>query len=132
MLRQKYTEVIKHYEVDEYFVEKIKDLPIDIGFDIAKQIDEVASDLPIHDFWEQKIAGVSDAMSEPYFYLVEFMNQEDLTPIFLDLHRIEMDDYLDYYIQGRIIKLNNDNKRTNEIPREGSEYGTSTRHSDEY
>jgi hypothetical protein len=116
MLRQKYIGEIKHYEVDEYFVDKIRELPIKIGFDIAKQMDEVASFLPIKDFWEQKIAGVSNATSESYFYVVEYMHQEDVPPIFLDLHEIDSDEYLDYYNQNKIIKLNpHDNELTDDL-----------------
>ena len=56
MLRQKYIGEVKHYEVDDYFVDKIRDLPTKVGFDIAKQIDRAASDLPELDFWEQQVA----------------------------------------------------------------------------
>jgi len=122
MLRQKYIGEVKHYEVDEYFVDKIRELPIKIGFDIAKQMDEMASYLPVKDFWEQKIAGVSNATSEPYFFVVEYMHQEDLPPVFYDLHEIEVDDYLDYYNANKIIKLNcHDNQLTNDILGEDSE-----------
>ena len=122
MLRQKYIGEVKHYEVDEYFVDKIRELPIKIGFDIAKQMDEMASYLPVKDFWEQKIAGVSNATSESYFFVVEYMHQEDLPPVFYDLHEIEVDDYLDYYNADKIIKLNcHDNELTDDILGEDSE-----------
>jgi|TARA_R100001460_G_scaffold12135_2_gene28016 hypothetical protein len=129
MLRQKYIGEIKHYEVDEYFVDKIRELPIKIGFDIAKQMDEMASYLPIKDFWEQKIAGVSNATSESYFYVVEYMHQEDVPPIFLDLHEIDSDEYLDYYNQNKIIKLNDDgDKLTDEFFGEDSERRDASRY----
>ena len=122
MLRQKYIGEIKHYEVDEYFVDKIRELPIKIGFDVAKQMDEMASYLPVKDFWEQKIAGVSNATSESYFFVVEYMHQEDLPPVFYDLHEIDSDEYLDYYNQNKIIKLNcHDNELTDDILGEDSE-----------
>ena len=122
MLRQKYIGEVKHYEVDEYFVDKIRELPIKIGFDIDKQMDEMASYLPVKDFWEQKIAGVSNATSESYFFVVEYMHQEDLPPVFYDLHEIEVDDYLDYYNADKIIKLNcHDNELTDDILGEDSE-----------
>ena len=122
MLRQKYIGEVKHYEVDEYFVDKIRELPIKIGFDIAKQMDEMASYLPVKNFWEQKIAGVSNATSESYFFVVEYMHQEDLPPVFYDLHEIEVDDYLDYYNADKIIKLNcHDNQLTDDILGEDSE-----------
>ena len=55
MLRQKYIGETKHYEVDELFISKIRDMPKPIGLDIAMQIDEVASDLPVLDFWQQML-----------------------------------------------------------------------------
>jgi hypothetical protein len=113
MLRQKYIGETKHYEIDELFMEKIRDMPRPIGIDIAIQVDEVASDLPVLEFWQQNIAGVSHINTDPFFFRVEYLNQEDDTPIFFDVYEIDSDEYLDLYNKNKIIKLN-DNKRTNE------------------
>jgi len=89
MLRQKYIGDIKHYEVDDYFVDRIRELPTKIGIDVAKQVDLVASDLPQKDFWEQQIALVS----HPYYFVVDYIHSEEVAPIFLDLHEIDVDEY---------------------------------------
>tara|TARA_Y100001937_G_C7127690_1_gene335646 strand:+ start:2806 stop:3174 length:369 start_codon:yes stop_codon:yes gene_type:complete len=115
MLRQKYIGDIKHYEVDDYFVQKVRDLPSRVGFDIAKQLDIVASDLPQKDFWEQHVAVVSTALKQPMYFLVDYIHSEDVYPTFLDLHSIEVDDYLDYYNEDKAIKLNYDFRYTNKI-----------------
>ena len=121
MLRQKYIGEVKHYEVDDYFVDKIRDLPTEVGFDIAKQIDRAASDLPELDFWEQQVAVVTHALNQPMYFVVEYIHSEDVAPVFLDLHQIEVDDYLDYYNENKAIKLNvYDNRRTDKIPKENS------------
>ena len=85
MLRQKYIGEIKQYEVDDYFIEKIRDLPSKVGFDIAKQIDRAASDLPQLDFWEQQVAVVTSALNHPMYFLVEYVHSEDIAPVFLDV-----------------------------------------------
>lgn len=106
MLRQKYIGEIKHYEVDEIFVSKIRDMPKPIGLDIAMQIDEIASDLPVLDFWQQIVAGVSHINTDPFFFRIEYLHQEDIPPIFLDIYEIDVDEYLDLYNTTKIIKLN--------------------------
>ena len=112
MLRQKYIGEIKHYKVDDYFVEKIRELPTKIGIDVAKQVDLVASDLPQKDFWEQQVA----LASHPYYFVVDYIHSEEVAPIFLDLHEIDVDEYLDYYNEDQAIKLNDyDYRRTDKI-----------------
>lgn len=120
MLRQKYIGEMKHYEVDDYFIDKIRDMPLEVGYDIAKQIDEVASYLPQRDFWEQELALVSTTPKEPVYFLVEYIHSEDVAPIFLDIHPIEVNDYLDYYNENKTIKLNYDYRCTDTIPEENS------------
>jgi hypothetical protein len=114
MLRQKYIGETKHYEVDELFISKIRDMPKPIGLDIAMQIDEVASDLPVLDFWQQNVAGVSHINTDPFFFRIEYLHQEDDTPIFFDIYEIDVDEYLDLYNTTKIIKLNG-NINTDEL-----------------
>lgn len=120
MLRQKYIGETKHYEVDEWFVDKIRDLPQKVGFDVAVQIDKIASDLPQRDFWEQEIALVCLSLKNPLYFVVDYIHSEDVTPIFLDLHQIEVDEYLDYYNEDKAIKLNYDFRCADTIPESSS------------
>lgn len=120
MLRQKFIGEVKQYEVDGYFVEKIRDMPMDVGYDVAKQIDEIASQLPQQDFWEQQIALVCQSLKNPVYYVIDYIHSEDVAPVFLDLHQIEVNDYLDYYNENKAIKLNYDYRCTDTIPEEDS------------
>jgi|TARA_X000000950_G_scaffold17358_2_gene18837 hypothetical protein len=120
MLRQKFIGETKHYEVDDWFVDKIRDLPSKVGFDVARQVDRIASDLPQVDFWEQQIALVCQSLKNPMYFVVEYIHSEDVAPVFLDLHQIDVDDYLDYYNENKAIKLNYDYRWADTIPENDS------------
>jgi hypothetical protein len=110
MERSRYTRENEMYIVDDYFVEKIRELPTKLGLDIAKQIDRETEYLPEQEDWSQRVAGVSNVLNGPYFFLVEYIKQEGDKPVFLDCDLIESDEYLDYYLENKIIK-SNDRKR---------------------
>lgn len=125
MLRQKYIGENKHYEIDESFIEKIREMPRPIGIDIAIQVDEVASDLPSLNFWQQNIAGVSHIDREPFFFIIEYFHEEDEAPIFFDINEIDVNEYLDLYNNNKIIKLN-DNRYTDEHLEKNNQCGATT------
>jgi hypothetical protein len=106
MQRQKYIGEIKHYEVDDWFVDKIRELDPKLGIQIATQVDRVVEQLPSQEHWTQEIAGVSNALSSPYFFKVEYIREHGEPPIFLDIQPIDVDEYLDYYNEKKTIKLN--------------------------
>jgi len=97
--------------VDDYFVEKIRELPVKLGLDIAQQIDREIDELPELNGWSQRIAGVSNALNNPYFFIVEFLKQIEETPVFLDCEEIDSDEYLDYYIENKILKTKKNSKQ---------------------
>lgn len=111
MQRSKYTKKTEDYEVDDYFVEKIRELPVKLGLDIAQQIDREIDELPELNGWSQRIAGVSNALNNPYFFIVEFLKQIEETPVFLDCEEIDSDEYLDYYIENKILKTKKNSKQ---------------------
>ena len=82
MQRSKYTKRNEDYEVDDYFVEKIRELPVKLGLDIAQQIDREIEELPEANGWSQRLAGVSNALDSPYFFIVEFLKQIEENPVF--------------------------------------------------
>jgi|TARA_R100000482_G_C5122703_1_gene146734 hypothetical protein len=107
MQTQKYIEDEKIiYEVDDFFVEKIRELPQRLAFYIAKQIDNSAEDLPKLNSWTQKVGGVYTKGDEPVYYEVEFLNEYGTVPLFVDVELIDSDDYLDYYIENLILNFN--------------------------
>ena len=111
MQRSKYTKKTEDYEVDDYFVEKIRELPVKLGLDIAQQIDYEIEELPELNGWSQRVAGVSNALNNPYFFIVEFLKQIEETPVFLDCEEIDSDEYLDYYIENKILKTKKNSKQ---------------------
>ncbi len=121
MLRQKYIGENKHYEIDESFIEKIREMPRPIGIDIAIQVDEVASDLPTLNDWHQNIAGVSHLGTEPFFFSIEYFHEEQEVPMFFDINEIDVNEYLDLYNDNKTIKLNY-NKSTNEFLGEDNQH----------
>ena len=113
MLRSRYTMENEYYEVDEHFVEQITKLPPKVALDIAKQIDREIQDLPEVNGWSQRVAGVSDAVDNTYFFLIEYLKQIEEKPVFLDCEEVDADEYLDYYIEQKVIKSNTNDKKTN-------------------
>lgn len=120
MLRQKYTGEIKHYEVDDWFIDKIRDLPSKLGINVATQVDRSIDQLKSREYWTQKIAGVSTVLNNPYYFECEYVKEAGEPPIFLDLVEIDVDDYLDYYNENLTIK-SNDYRRTDKILETSSE-----------
>tara|TARA_R100000773_G_scaffold1191_4_gene1857 strand:+ start:286 stop:648 length:363 start_codon:yes stop_codon:yes gene_type:complete len=114
MLRQKYIGEVKHYEVDDWFVDKIRDLPSKLGINVATQIDRSIDQFRSKEYWTQKIAGVSTVLNQPYYFECEYVKEAGEPPILLDLAEIDVDDYLDYYNANLTIKLN-DNRREDKL-----------------
>ena len=54
------------------------------------------------------------------YFVVEYIHSEDVAPVFLDLHQIDVDDYLDYYNENKAIKLNYDYRWADTIPENDS------------
>jgi len=116
MLRSRYTMENEYYEVDEHFVEQITKLPPKVALDIAKQIDREIQDLPEVNGWSQRVAGVSDAVDNTYFFLIEYLKQIEEKPVFLDCEIIESDEYLDYFLEDKAIKLNQNDRQRSRTP----------------
>lgn len=109
----KYTRENEYYEVDDYFVQKIRELPPKLGLDIAKQIDREIQILPEVNGWSQRIAGVSNSLGNPFFFVIEYLKQIEEKPVFLDCEEVDADEYLDYYIEQKVIKSNTNDRKTN-------------------
>ena len=95
-----------YYEVEDWFVEKLREYPRLIGFEIAKQVEYSWDTLPEKYGWTQRVGGVCTRTEEPFFFEVEYLNQPDEAPVFLDVEAIEVDDYLDYIIENKTLKSN--------------------------
>jgi hypothetical protein len=106
-LKQKYIEAIDlYYEVDDWFVAKLKEFPRHVGIDIASQVNNSYAELPSRNGWTQTVGGVCTEVKPPIYFEVEYLNQEQDPPMFLDIQEIESDDYLDYYLEKKLLKSN--------------------------
>lgn len=103
-VRPKYIEAELYYEVDDFFVEKLKEFPRQIGIDIASQVNVSYDILPIRSGWTQTVAGVCTETEPALFFEVEYLHQADEPPLFLDVNEIDSDDYLDYILDNNILK----------------------------
>ncbi len=108
MVQQKYTrgENIA-YDVDDWFIHQIKEIPMDHAFNIASQIVSQVKTLPEKREWSQVIAGVSHVGDEAFFFLLEYINEPNEMCVFLGVEQTDVDTYLDYIIENKVIKFNN-------------------------
>lgn len=122
-LKQRYIEAIDlYYEVDDWFVTQLKEFPRLVGIEIAAQVNSSYDSLPQKNGWSQTVGGVCKDFKPPVYFEVEYLNQEDEPPFFLDVVTIEVDDYLDYIIEKKTLKtksnaITNKNKQNVSCPR---------------
>ena len=104
-LEQKSTEETNYFEVDDWFVLKLKEFPRKAGIDIATQVENSVEDLPVQNGWTQRIAGVINKELESIFFEIEYLNQPDEPVFFMDIETIGVDEYLDYINLNQYLKL---------------------------
>ena len=107
--KQKYTEAMREesfYEVDDWFIQKLRKAPRQIGIHIANLIDKNFASLPTAVGWTQNVGGVCITTEEPFYFELEYLKQPDEPPIFLDIKEIDVDAYLDYILENKTLKLN--------------------------
>jgi len=109
---QKYTEKAVDYDIDQYFLDQLRELPSVISYDIAKQIDKNFEDLPQKTGWSQAIAGVSTKLDEDFYFVIDYLYQPNEIPIFLELDEIELNEYLDYILEHKSFKHYDTNRNT--------------------
>ena len=105
-LQLRFLEGEVEYEVDDWFINQLRDMPAEIGIDIAKQIDWNADFLPTQSGWSQIFAGVVTKTNPPVYFTVEFVKQPEENTIYLDLEFIDSDEYLDYYNLNKTLQSN--------------------------
>lgn len=114
-----------NFDIDEYFAEKINELSSHERKSILYQIIPILNDLPEVNGWSQLIAGVVKG-DNPLYFSVEFLKQVDEIPFLLDLHELDVDEYLDLYLESNTIdtygrhKQNNDGQGTDACPEKNS------------
>jgi len=102
---QKYSEDDIVYEINEDFFENIDKFEVNVAGEIIAQIVLCIDKLPILNGWSQTVAGVvTDEVVDPVYFAIEFLNQEDKTPVLITLEKTNSDIYLDYILTKKTIK----------------------------
>ncbi len=102
-LRLRFLEGEVEYEVDDYFISILRDLPSRVGMQIASQIDWNAEYLPETNEWSTVYGGVVRQVDPPVFFAVEYVKQKGENTIYIDLDIIDSDTYLDYHLLNQIL-----------------------------
>lgn len=104
-LELKFLEDEMLYEIDDWFFQQLSDYSLTDASLIVAQTLAVLSELPSKNGWSQEVAGViTDDNTEPIFFVVEYLKQEDDIPILIDINPIDVDEYLDFIIEKKSIK----------------------------
>ena len=102
-LRLRFTEGDLEYEVDDYFIDILKEMPSKVGMQIATQIDWNAEHLPETSTWSNIHAGVVKQVEPPVYFAVAYIKEKNQNTIYIDLEIIDSDTYLDYYLLNQIL-----------------------------
>ena len=91
------------FMLDEWFNRKIGNLPEKLADDIMLMILRNISTLPKMEGYSQNICGVIKS-DTPYFYKIEFVNEDGYAPILLDIEQIGLEEYLDSINEKKYFK----------------------------
>jgi hypothetical protein len=96
---QKYIEVEQAYELDEKFVDGIMDLASIDRVRVIRQLNAAVDSFTNDEENTQIAAG---RIGGEMYYEIEYYKDEEMV-ILLDFSDIELDDYLDYMNEGKIL-----------------------------
>lgn len=91
------------YNIEDWFFEKLSFYTSDEATLIVSQMIAIIEELPSKRIWTQEIAGVIKG-SNPLFFVVEYIKEDEETPTLVDLHEIDSDEYLDFILNKKTIK----------------------------
>ena len=98
------------FDVADWFIEQIREVDIDCAYDISNQIVDGIDALPERDGFSQRVGGVSNALSVPFFFEIEYLKQKKEKCVMLSVEEIDVDTFLDYIIDKQTLKFNTDEK----------------------
>ena len=102
-LKQKYIEETKPYELDEEFLDQLREIPITHSVPIAVLIDVNAERLPELDGWTQA-AGAVVRRHPSTLYAVEYLKEINEKPFYIAITETDADTYLDHILTNTIFK----------------------------
>lgn len=91
--KQKYTE--EEFEIDEYFLEQIKNYRNGVGVKVASLIDHMYGAEPTYGHIENKTGVVYDDNKKAVFFSVDYFREENGPIVLMDTYEISSDEYLD-------------------------------------
>jgi|TARA_R100001369_G_scaffold19412_1_gene35412 hypothetical protein len=100
---QKFTEVKSTYEIEDWFYSQLSNYNRDEQANIIGQFLEVMKSLPLGNEWTQETAGVV-IQKEPLFFAIEYLKEENEPIVLVDLHELEVDEYLEFISNKKSIK----------------------------
>lgn len=99
------------YNIEDWFFEKLSLYTPDEATLIVSQMIAIIDELPPQKIWTQEIAGVIKG-KKPVFFVVEYLREGDEeTPTLVDLHEIDVDEYLDFILNQKTIKSYYDDRK---------------------
>ena len=100
---QKFTEAKSTYEIEDWFYSQLSNYNRDEQTNIIGQFLEVMKSLPLGNEWTQETAGVV-IQKEPLFFAIEYLKEENEPIVLVDLHELEVDEYLEFISNKKSIK----------------------------
>lgn len=87
----------------EWFDTKMKELNPRVAAEIVNQITHNINSIPKKDALVQTICGVVKSDS-PFFFELEFVNEPEYIPVFVDAYEISLEEYLDSITENKYFK----------------------------
>lgn len=91
------------FDMDPIFQRKMKRYSEETIYNIVSQIVMNIDELPKEDYYIQSVCGVIKK-KEPFFYRINYLNEHDDVPVFIDVMQITMDEYLDAIDENKYFK----------------------------
>lgn len=103
-LKPRYIEARERdFDVDEFFMEKILELPYEVGIGVILLLKKNVGKFITDDDWTQVKAGVVKG-KKPYFFEILYVKHTGDIPVMMDIEEIECDEYLDYINDKQVLK----------------------------
>ena len=113
--RQKYTKESK-YDIDDFFMENLKEMDYDLSITIAEFIEKNLQYIPSDNIVSFVVGGLVIFESEPVAFALELVRPFGANPILSDIDLITIDEYLDLMNLNLYIKSNEDISQIGKFP----------------
>ena len=91
------------FDMDQIFQRKIKRYNEEIIHEIVSQIVMNIDELPKKDYYIQHVCSVIKKKS-PFFYRIDYINEDEDVPTFINISEITIDEYLDAIDENKYFK----------------------------